>query len=77
MTHLPSGQPKSSASAVLHDKVPIADVQRAGGYDLVKVPVEVPIADVQQAGGYDVLNAYVPAAGQFQGPPDLTPAQRG
>ena len=77
MTHLPSGQPKSSASAVLHDKVPIADVQQAGGYDLVKVPVEVPIADVQQAGGYDVLNAYVPAAaGQFQGPPDLTPAQR-
>ncbi len=77
MTHLPSGQPKSSASAVLHGKVPIADVQRAGGYDLVKVPVEVPIADVHQAGGYDVLNAYVPAAaGQFQGPPDLTPAQR-
>jgi signal transduction histidine kinase len=75
MTHLPSGQPKSSASVVLHDKVPIADVQRAGDYDLVKVPVEVPIADVQQAAGYDVLNAYVPAAGQFQGPPDLTPAQ--
>jgi len=77
-THLPSSQPKSSASAVLHDKVPIADVQQAGGYDIVKVPVEVPIADVQQAGGYDVLNASMPVATarQLQGPPVLTPAQQ-
>jgi len=76
-TQLTPGQPKSSASAVLHAKVPIADVRQAGGYDLIKVPVEVPVADVQQAGGYDVLNAYMPvaAAGQLQGP-DLTPAQR-
>src|SRR5208282_4024180 len=51
-TDLPSGQPKSSASVVFHGKVPIADVQRAGGYDIVKLPVEIPVADVQQAGGY-------------------------
>ncbi len=77
-TNLPSSQPKSSASAVIHDKVPIADVQRAGGYDIVKVPVEVPIADVQQAGGYDVLNASmpVPTARHLQAPPVLTPAQQ-
>jgi len=76
-TQLTPGQPKSSASAVLHAKVPIADVRQAGGYDLIKVPVEVPVADVQQAGGYAVLNAYMPvaAAGQLQGP-DLTPAQQ-
>ena len=68
-TQLTPGQPKSSASAVLHAKVPIADVRQAGGYDIIKVPVEVPVADVQQAGGYDVLNAYMPvaAAGQLQG----------
>jgi len=77
-TNLPSSQPKSSASAVFHAKVPIADVQQAGGYDIVKVPVEVPIADVQQAGGYDVLNASVPvpAARQDLGAPVLTPAQQ-
>ncbi len=74
----PSNQPKSSASAVLHDKVPIADVQQAGGYDIVKVPIEVPIADVQRAGGYDILNASMPVATarQLQGPPVLTPAQQ-
>jgi signal transduction histidine kinase len=77
-THLPSSQPKGSASAVLHDKVPIADVQQAGRYDIVKVPVEVPIADVQQAGRYDVLNASMPAAAarQILGAPVLTPAQQ-
>ncbi len=74
----PSNQPKSSASAVLHDKVPIADVQQAGGYDIIKVPVEVPIADVQHAGRYDIINASMPvaAARQLQGPPALTPAQQ-
>ncbi len=56
-------------------KVPIADVQQAGGYDIVKVPVKVPIADVQQAGGYDVFNASVPvtaARQQLPAPPALT-----
>ncbi|MGO8893248.1 MAG: sensor histidine kinase [Streptosporangiaceae bacterium] len=74
----PSNQPKSSASAVLHAKVPIADVQQAGGYDIVKVPVEVPIADVQHAGRYDIINASMPvaAARQLQGPPALTPAEQ-
>ena len=78
-TNSQSSQPKSSASAVLHDKVPIADVQQAGGYDILKVPVKVPIADVQQAGGYDVINASVPVAAarqQLPAPPALTPAQQ-
>ena len=77
-TDLPSSQPKTSASAIIHAKVPIADVQQAGGYDIVKVPVEVPIADVQQAGGYDILNAFMPVATArpVQGPPPLTPAQQ-
>ena len=76
-TNLASSQPKSSASAVLHAKVPIADVRQAGGYDIVRVPAEVPIADVQQAGGYDVISAFVPvaAARQLQAPPVLTPAE--
>src|SRR5271170_4243618 len=73
--NLPSGQPKSSASAVFHGKVPIAAVQQAGGYDIIKVPVEVPIADVQQAGGYDVFNASAPIAG-LPAPPALTAAQQ-
>jgi type VI protein secretion system component VasF len=30
-----SNQVKSSASAVLNAKVPIADIQQAGGYDIV------------------------------------------
>ncbi len=76
-TDLPSGQPKSSASAVIHAKVPVADVRQAGGYDIVKVPVEVPVADVQQAGGYDVINAAMPvAARQLPAPPVLTPAEQ-
>jgi signal transduction histidine kinase len=76
-TNLPSSQPKSSASAVFHGKVPIAAVQQAGGYDIIKVPVEVPVADVQQAGGYDVFNAAAPIAGrQLPAPPALTPAQQ-
>ena len=77
-TQLPSSQPKSFPSAVLHNKVPIADVQQTGGYNIVKVPVQVPIADVQQAGGYDIVNTPVPVAtaGQLQGPPALTSAQQ-
>lgn len=75
-THQPSSsQPRSSASAVLSGKVPVADVRRAGGYDIVKVPLKVPVADVQQAGGYDVLNAYMPVATPRQ-PPALTHAQQ-
>ena len=68
-TQLPSSQPKSSASAVLHGKVPIADVQQAGRYDIVKVPVKVPIADVQQAGRYDVVTPLCPSPppGSFRG----------
>jgi signal transduction histidine kinase len=74
----PSNQPKSSASAVFSDKVPIADVQHAGPYDIVGVRVEIPIADVQHAGRYDIINASMPVAAgrQLQGSSALTPAQR-
>jgi len=76
-TDLASSQPKSSTSAVIHGKVPVADVHQAGRYDIVKVPVEVPVADVQQAGRYDILSAAVPVASarQLQGPVP-SPAQR-
>jgi signal transduction histidine kinase len=65
----------SSASAVLHAKAPIADVQQAGSYDTF--PVKVPIADVHRAGHYDTFNISVPVAGrrQPQQPPVLTAAQ--
>ena len=55
-THLPTTS--RPATAELHGKFPAADVQQAGGYDIVRVPVKIPAADVQQVGGYDVLNAY-------------------
>ena len=42
----PSGQLKSSAFAVLHGKVPIADVHQAGSYDIFNV--RVPVATHQQ-----------------------------
>ena len=76
-THLPSpSQPTSSDSAVLHSKVPIADVHRSGRYDTVPVPV--PVADVQQAGRYDIINFSMPASAlpQPTRPPVLTPAER-
>jgi signal transduction histidine kinase len=53
-----SGQPTSSASAVLHNKVPVADVHQAGRYDIF--PVRIPIADVRQAGGYDTFKISMP-----------------
>jgi signal transduction histidine kinase len=59
-THVPTSS--RPATAEIHGKFPVADVQQAGGYDIIRVPVKVPAADVQQVGGYDVLNAYVPAA---------------
>jgi signal transduction histidine kinase len=73
-----SDQPKSSASAVFSDKVPTADVQHAGPYDIVEVRVKIPVADVQHAGPYDMINAFVPVAAirKLQGTPALTPAQK-
>jgi signal transduction histidine kinase len=73
-TDLPGSQPKTSATAVFHGKVPVADVQQADGYDTIKLPVSIPVADVQQAGGYDIVNAAMPVAGAR--PPVLTPAQQ-
>jgi len=55
---LPSaGQPESSATQVLHARVPIADVQHEGRYDVLKL--SVPSADIQQEGRYDVFVAPV------------------
>jgi signal transduction histidine kinase len=71
----PSTQVKSSASATFNSKIPIAEVDQEGQYDVV--PVRVPIADVQQAGGYDTVHLSVPAAAdQDQKPPVLTAAQQ-
>jgi signal transduction histidine kinase len=74
-THLLSSkQLKGSASAVLHAKVPVADVQQAGPYDVFKL--RVPIADVQQEGSYDILTAPVAAAQLAEKPPVLSAAQQ-
>jgi signal transduction histidine kinase len=56
----------TSTSEVLHARVPIADVQQAGPYDIFKL--RVPIADVQQEGSYAVLDAPVAAAQQAKAP---------
>jgi signal transduction histidine kinase len=74
-THLPTSN--HPAIAQIHGKFPIVDVQQAGGYDIVSVPVKVPAADVRQVGSYDVLNADLPAATAGQlGPTALTPAEQ-
>jgi signal transduction histidine kinase len=72
----PASQLKSSPSAVLHARVPMADVHQAGSYDIV--PVRVPAADVYQVGRYDMLNLRTPAGTvqQLQKSPVLTPAER-
>ena len=57
---LSSGQPKTSASAVLQGKVPVADVRQSGRYDIV--PTHVPIADVRRVGGYDIFQLSTPVA---------------
>jgi signal transduction histidine kinase len=51
----PSDQLKSSASAVLHAKVPIADVHQAGPYDILNIPM--PIAAPQQPQKPPVITA--------------------
>ncbi len=80
--HTTNGQSSShlngSPSAVLHGRVPIADVHQTGRYDVVKVPFKVPIADVHQAGRYDILGARMPVATSpiRQKPPVLTAAEQ-
>jgi signal transduction histidine kinase len=73
-----SNLPKSSATAVLSAKIPVADVQRAGPDDIAEVPLRFPVADVEHAGDYDIIRASmpVPAARQLQGTTGLTPAQQ-
>ena len=62
-TRLPSsGQPKSFASASFNGKISIADVHRAGHFDIVNVPVKVPAADVHQAGSDDIIHTSTPIA---------------
>jgi signal transduction histidine kinase len=56
----PSLQTESTAFQAFHGEVSIADVQHAGRYDVVKLPVHVPIADIHQAGRYDVVNFSTP-----------------
>jgi signal transduction histidine kinase len=73
--HQPSSsQLRSSASATLHGKAPIADVHQAGSYDIV--PVSIPVADVHQAGRYDLFSLSWPVATpQPQQQPVLSAAQ--
>jgi signal transduction histidine kinase len=69
-------QPESSASATFTSKVPAADVQRAGRYDIVDA-LKVPVTDVQPAGRYDIISASIPVAASRQlQTPALTPAER-
>jgi signal transduction histidine kinase len=68
-----ASQPTSSASAVLHSKVPVADVRPAGSYDIV--PVHIPAGDLQPDGRYDKLNLALPVA-KAPRLPLLTAAER-
>ena len=71
---LSSGQPTTSAaSAVLHGKVPVADVHQSGRYDIV--PTRIPIADVRQVDGYDIFQLSMPVAAAKQAPVHLSNAQ--
>lgn len=73
-----SGHPNSSTSVELHGRVPVADVQQTGRYDVVRVPFKVPAADVHQVGRYDILGARMPVASSpvRQKPPALTAAEQ-
>jgi signal transduction histidine kinase len=68
-----SSQPKSSPSAILHAKVPVADVHQAGRFDIV--PVRIPVADVLQAGRYDTFKISMPVAPAKRQPYHLSAAQ--
>jgi signal transduction histidine kinase len=76
---LSSGQSSSQAigsgSVGLQGKYPVADVHRAGGYDIV--PLKIPVADIHRAGRYDTINISMPVATspQPQQRPVLTSAQ--
>jgi signal transduction histidine kinase len=73
-----SASATASASASINGKIPVADVQREGNYDIVKLPVRVPVADVQRAGAYDTVKTTVHpfTVRQAQKPPPLTAAER-
>jgi signal transduction histidine kinase len=67
-----SGQGKTIASAILHDKIPSAEVRQSGRYDIIPIPV--PTADVSTAGRYDIVTAT--ASEQAQKPVAFTPAEQ-
>jgi signal transduction histidine kinase len=70
-----AGQPDGSGpQAVLTTRVPGADVQRAGRYDVVKV--RVPSADVRRAGRYDVLRTSVAASRPAAKSPAVSAAEQ-
>ncbi|MGD0703449.1 MAG: HAMP domain-containing sensor histidine kinase [Trebonia sp.] len=55
-----TGTSNGPPTASFNGKVPVAAVHRAGGFDIVPVPV--PSADVQQAGRYDLVRIRMPLA---------------
>jgi len=70
----PDAHASSSAAATLNGKIPVADVRRDGGDDIV--PIHLPSADVQQVGGYDIVHVTLPGSAVQQKPPALTSAQQ-
>jgi signal transduction histidine kinase len=74
----PASQLKSSPVQAVHARVPIADVHRAGAFDIVKVPVMIPAADVHRAGAFDEYNLRFPVRGHqlSRTPPVITAAQQ-
>ena len=67
--HANVSQPGSSPVAEFSGRVPAAAVHRAGGNDIIPVPV--PAYDVQQSGRYDIVDIRIPGS-----QPGLTAAQR-
>ena len=67
--HANVSQPGSSPAAEFSGRVPAAAVHRAGGNDIIPVPV--PAYDVQQSGRYDIVEIRIPGS-----QPGLTAAQR-
>jgi signal transduction histidine kinase len=48
-------QLKGSATAVLRNRIPVADVRHSGGYDVFRMTVRVPAGDVRRTGRYDII----------------------
>jgi signal transduction histidine kinase len=74
----PSAHTTTSATAIAHGRIPVADVHRTGSYDVLNIPVKVPVADVRQVGRYDIFSVRSPVLARRQAPkpPALTAAQQ-